>query len=121
MPRRGLAVIVSDFFDPRGIEAVTSALGSLRHRLLLVQLTRKADRDPDLTGDLRLVDCESGAAADVSISAATLERYRAAYDRFQDGLTRFARKRGAGLLRIDADLPVVPQLAAVFEGGRYVA
>lgn len=119
--REGMVAVVSDFFDPRGIEAVIAALGSLRHRLLLVQLTRKTDRDPDLTGDLRLVDCESGAAADVSISAVTLDRYRAAYDRFQEGLTKFARRRGAGLLRIDVEQEVVPQLAAVFEGGRYVA
>lgn len=119
--REGLVAVVSDFFDPRGIEAVTAALGSLRHRLLLVQLTRPSDREPDLSGDLRLVDCESGTAADVSISSATLERYRAAYDRFQDGLTKFARRRGAGLLQIDVEQAVVPQLAAVFEGGRYVA
>lgn len=118
--REGMVAVVSDFFDPRGIEAVTAALGTLRHRLLLVQLTRKSDRDPDLAGDLRLVDCESGTAADVSISAATLDRYRAAYDRFQDGLIRFARRRGAGLLQLDVEAEVVPQLAAIFEGGRYV-
>jgi len=119
--REGLVAIVSDFFDPRGIEAVTAALGRLRHRLLLVQLTRSTDRDPDITGDVRLVDCETGGAADVSIGAATLDRYRAAYDRFQDGLVSFARKRGAGLVRLDVDQEVVPQLAAVFESGSYVA
>ena len=119
--REGLVAIVSDFFDPRGIEAVTAALGRLRHRLLLVQLVRASDRDPDITGDVRLVDCETGGAADVSISSATLERYRAAYDRFQEGLTSFARRRGAGLVRLDVEQEVVPQLAAVFETGSYVA
>jgi len=119
--REGLVAVVSDFFDARGIEAVTAALGSLRHRLLLVQLVRASDREPDLAGDVRLVDCETGSAADVSITAATIERYRAAYDRFQDGLTAFARRRGAGLVRLDVEQEVVPQLAALFETGSYVA
>ena len=82
---------------------------------------RASDREPDLAGDVRLVDCETGSAADVSITAATIDRYRAAYDRFQDGLTAFARRRGAGLVRLDVEQEVVPQLAALFETGSYVA
>lgn len=119
--REGLVVVISDFFDPSGIDAVVEALGRVRHRLLLVQLARASDREPDLTGDLRLVDCEGGRAEDVSVTPAVLERYRASYDRFQETLTAFARRRGAGCLRLDVERPVVPQLATLFEGGRYLA
>lgn len=115
--RQGLLVIVSDFFDPAGIDAVVEALGQVRQRLLLVQLVKAADREPQLQGDVRLVDCETGAVEDVSVTAAVLESYRAAYDRFEESLTAFARRRQAGLLRLDVDRPVVPQLASLFEGG----
>lgn len=119
--RSGLVVVISDFFDPGGLEAVTRALGRLRHRLLLVQLVRATDRDPGLEGDLRLVDCESGAAENVSVTSAVMERYRAAYDGWSAGLADFARSRGAGLVRLDVEGDVVAQLATVFEDGRYEA
>tara|TARA_R110002126_G_scaffold15857_3_gene64399 strand:- start:13060 stop:13956 length:897 start_codon:yes stop_codon:yes gene_type:complete len=119
--REGLVIVISDFFDPGGIEAITSSLKKLRHRLLLVQLSRSTDREPDLLGDLRLEDCESGTVEDVSVTPQVLDRYRAAYDRWNDGLHQFTRSRGAGLLRVDVDQPVLPQLAALFEGGRYSA
>lgn len=121
--RPGLLVVVSDFFDPAGVEAVTDALGRSRHRLLLVQLTRPGDRDPrasqELTGDLRLRDCETGATEDVSVTPEVLARYTAAYDAFQEGLTSFAKRRHAGLVRLDVTEPVVPQLATLFESGSY--
>jgi len=119
--RKGLLVIVSDFFDPKGIEAVTAALKTVRHRLLLIQLVRPSDRSPELSGDCRLVDCESGEAAEVSVTERLLSRYTEAYDRFQNGLTDFASKRGAGLLQLNAEEEVGPQLAKLFETGSYVA
>lgn len=115
--REGLVCVISDFFDPAGIEAVIAALRGVRHRLLLVQVVRASDREPNLRGDLRLVDCETSASADVSVTSAVLERYRSAYDRFNVRLSEFARERGAGLVRLDADLDVVSQLAGVFESG----
>ena len=69
-------------------------------------------------GDVRVIDCEIGAAHDVSLTPAVLTRYRAAYDRFNAGLAAFARSRNAGLLALDADAEVVPQLATLFENGR---
>ncbi len=119
--REGLLVVISDFFDPAGIEAVREALGSQRHRLLLVPLWRRSDRDPALTGDIELVDCETGQTEDVSVTPQILERVRGAHDRFHDELTAFARRRGAGLLRLDVDLDIVPQLVDLFQGGRYQA
>lgn len=119
--RRGLVVIVSDFFDPAGLDALDAALGRMRHRVVLVQLTRASDRDPTLAGDVRLVDCESGATEDVSITGDVLRRYREAYDAFADQLSEIALRRQAGLVRLDVEQPVVPQLARLFEGGRFTA
>lgn len=119
--RGGLVVIISDFFDPGGIEAVTAALRQLRHRLLMVQLVKSSDREPAAEGDLRLVDCESGDAENVSVTPAVLERYRAAYDDWNAGLLKFAQSRGAGLVRVDIEQDLARQLASVFEGGRYEA
>ncbi|MFQ5507622.1 MAG: DUF58 domain-containing protein, partial [Planctomycetota bacterium] len=118
--REGLVVLISDLFDPAGAEGVTQALGRLRHRLLIVQLVRGSDREPGLAGDLRLRDCESGRVEDVSATPPVLERYRQAYERFERTILDFARRRDIGLLRLDADEEVLPQLATLFETGSYV-
>ena len=76
-----------------------------------------ADRGPQVRGDLQLLDCETGEAEDVSATAAVIESYKKAYVRFQEGLTGFARVRSAGLVRIDTEKAIVPQLAALFETG----
>lgn len=118
--RRGLLVVVSDFFDPAGRNAVVEALQQVQHKLLLVQLVRRSDAEPALSGDVRVIDCESREAEDISVTPALLKRYRRVYERFQTTLAEFARKRNAGLLRIDVDEEIVPQLARIFEAGRYV-
>lgn len=119
--REGVVAVISDFFDPAGLDAVTAALGRLRHRLLLLRLKRAQDAAPELRGELRLVDCETGAGEDVAVSGAVLEGYRAAYARFEEGLAAFAISRGAGLLVLDADAEVVPQLEGLFAGGTWRA
>jgi uncharacterized protein (DUF58 family) len=116
--RRGLAVVVSDFFDPGGLPAVLEALKKVPHHLLLVQLVRPSDSNPELQGDLRLRDCESGESHDITVDAQVLQRYRDAYQEFQNGLTEFSQKRNIGLLRLNAEDEVVPQLASLFENGR---
>ncbi|MEM8710024.1 MAG: DUF58 domain-containing protein [Planctomycetota bacterium] len=117
--REGLVVVVSDFFDEGGLDAIAEALGSVRHRLLLVQLVRATDREPRaLVGDLRLVDCETDEAHDVSVTPQVIQRYQAAYDRFAEGLADIARRRQAGLLALDVESDVIPQIARLFENGR---
>ncbi len=118
--RPGLLVLISDFFEPGGLDTALEQLGRMRHKLLLVQLLRPSDRDPALQGDYELVDCETGQAASVSITPTIRDRYRKAYGAFEEQLTGFARKRGAGLLQMDVEQEILPQLSGLFETGSYV-
>ena len=119
--REGLLVIISDFFDPHGIDAMITELKRTRHRPLLVAIARKEDREPNLRGDVRVRDCETGDARDVTIDSTVLQKYREAYDRHFDQLRDFARSRKGGCLILDHDQDVMQQMAGLFEGGRYVA
>jgi uncharacterized protein (DUF58 family) len=119
--RQGLVIVISDFFDEAGIEAVVKGMERLPHRLLLVQIIKQHDadpeRNPDLNGDVLMDDGEAPAATSLTITPDLIARYKAAYGVFDQSLTDFARARGAGLARIDADAPVMEQLAVLFEGG----
>lgn len=115
-----MVVIVSDFFDPKGVESLIASFKQLRHKLLLVQLVRQTDRTPDLEGDVEVVDCETGEFEEISLTPEMLSAYRESYDRFQERLVTFAKQRSAGLLSLQVEQDVVPQLAQLFEGGTYV-
>jgi uncharacterized protein (DUF58 family) len=115
--RRGLLVVISDFFDPRGLGAIRHALRGIRHRLLLVQLVRPSDAQPTLTGDLRLRDCETGDTAEVTVTPHVLERYRAAHAAFGQELAAIAKYHHGGLLRLDVEQDLVAQLNTLFESG----
>jgi uncharacterized protein (DUF58 family) len=115
--RRGLLVVISDFFDARGLEAMEQALNRCRHRVLLIQLTRKSDASPQLHGEVRVKDCESGEVTDVIVTAAVLARYTQAYARFNDALADFATRRQVRLLRIDVEADLLAQLAPLFDSG----
>jgi uncharacterized protein (DUF58 family) len=118
--RAGLAVVISDFFDPGGADAVASALRSLRHRLMLVQVVRETDASPSLLGDLRLLDCETAAGVDITVTSVGLERYRRAYRAFCERLSSFTVQRRAAHLQLDADRPVLAQLGGLFVDGTFV-
>ncbi len=119
--REGLLVIISDFFDPHGIESMMTELKRSRHRPLLVSIGLQEDREPALRGDVRVRDCETGDARDVSIDSSVLKRYTDAYDQHFNKLRDFARSRNGGFLMIHHDQDVMKQMANLFEGGRYVA
>jgi len=113
----GLLVVVSDFFMGGDVTPALEALGRLRHRVLPVVIARQSDRDPTTRGAARVIDCESGAAVDVTANDAVLARYRAAYDSFRDVLERFAQRQHLAPVEVDADRPVLDQLSRVFPVG----
>lgn len=115
--RPGLLMVISDFFDDRGLDAVLAGLGALRHRLLIVRTVRATDRNPALHGELRLRDCETGTPLDLTVTDAILEKYHDAWREFEESLKGFARKRGAGYLDLSIEEPVLAQFQTLFPGG----
>ncbi|MCA8966443.1 MAG: DUF58 domain-containing protein [Planctomycetes bacterium] len=116
--RRGLCVVVTDGFDARGADAVLAELRRLPHRPLIVRPVHAGeDRPEHLRGEIRAVDCESGQHLELSVDDALLDRYRAAYRKFEEELAAFAQSRGGGYLAVRTDQPLLPQLAQVFQHG----
>ncbi len=117
--RRGLLVVISDFFDPSGIEAIDEAIRKVRHKILLIQLTKEEDADPELNpeivGDLRLVDCELEDAIDVTIEPQVIREYKRIYSTFNEDLIELADSLGSGLVQIDTEKDILDQLSLMFQ------
>ncbi|OFC69909.1 DUF58 domain-containing protein [Alteromonas confluentis] len=118
--RKGLVIVISDFFNNSGMPAVLDALSLVKHNKLLIQVTQPWDADPrrlQASGDIRFEDAESAASVDLQLSPAVIKAYTEAYQRFNQQLSQYASDTGTGLLQLDASGPILAQLSALFEKG----
>src|SRR5207247_1609898 len=88
--QRGLLIIVSDFLDDEGCEKALQYLSDFGHELLLVQVWSEEDRLPPWTGELELVDAESGGHVKMQVDEGAREKYTAAFDQYSDTLQKIA-------------------------------
>jgi uncharacterized protein (DUF58 family) len=97
--RPGLVVLISDFLDAG---PVLGALGQVRaagHDLALVQVLDPTEIDPELEGDLSLVDAESETTLEVTADGAAIEAYLLRIAGLIEELRAFCRRHGASYVR----------------------
>jgi uncharacterized protein (DUF58 family) len=92
--RTGLAVLVSDFFDPAGFQAAVDTLRYRQFEPNLIQIHDMIETSPRLLGDLQLVDIETGHARDVTISESVLRRYKQKVSEFLESTRRYCVENG---------------------------
>jgi len=98
----GLAIVVSDGLDPE-LPGALNLLGSRGFEPAMIQVLTSGELNPDLEGDLRLLDAETGAAVEITANRGTLESYMKALDEHNRALeAALVRLRGRyGLLRAE--------------------
>lgn len=75
-PRRGMVILISDLLDPQGsIDALRLIAGGGRDSYLF-HLLSPQELDPQIAGDLRLVDIEDRSTTEISVTRALLDGYR---------------------------------------------
>jgi uncharacterized protein (DUF58 family) len=88
--QRGLLIVVSDFLDDDGCEKALQFLSDFGHELLLVQVWSEEDRQPPWTGELELVDAESGSHVKMQVDEQAREKYTTAFDQYAEALQKIA-------------------------------
>ncbi|HXU88549.1 MAG TPA: DUF58 domain-containing protein [Methylomirabilota bacterium] len=112
----GLAVLVSDLLDPRGFEAGVRRLLERRYDVHIVHLLDPAEMNPDLAGDLRLEDAETGEVRDITVDAETIRAYRERLSHFLQRVEGFCRSHEVGYHRVITDTPVEEFVVAQLRG-----
>jgi uncharacterized protein (DUF58 family) len=112
----GLAVLISDLLDPRGFEAGIRRLLERRYDVHVVHVLDPAEMNPDLAGDLRLQDAETGEVRDITVDAETLRAYRERLSQFLQRVEGFCRAREVGYHRVITDTPVEEFVVAQLRG-----
>lgn len=91
---KGMVLFISDLFDEQGFEDALKHLRAIGPDLYVVQVMAPEELDPQLTGDLKLIDSETRAQAEISVSRALLKRYAQTRDSFVDSVRAFCHRRG---------------------------
>jgi uncharacterized protein (DUF58 family) len=103
---KGILVLISDLMDKQGYEAALRFLVSQQMDVYVIQVLSAEELDPDVKGDLKLVDCEDQDVAEITASAPLLRRYKQTLAAFVDGARTFCTRRGMGYLLANNQLPV---------------
>ena len=120
-PRRGLIIVVSDLFDPRGFERGLDVLRHHGDEVQVIHLTDRSEAAPALLGDLDLRDAETATTRTVTVTERHLRQYRRLFQAFLDGCERTCRRREVGYLHSTADVPFDELVLKVLRSGRVVA
>ncbi len=74
---KGIVVLISDLMDKAGYESALRYLASRQMDVYVIHVLSPEEFEPDVQGDLRLVDCEDGDVAEVTITGAVDEALQA--------------------------------------------
>ncbi len=118
--RRGLAVVISDFYDPEGYTAGINFLKFHRYESYIIQVYDKHEARPDLMGDLHLIDCETGEERQVTVSPGLLRKYAAEHRRYRKELTEFCTSAAMPFFSTHTELPFQELVLQIFRMGGFV-
>lgn len=118
--RRGLAVLLSDFYDPEGYQAAINVLRYNKFEPLILQIYDPKEAKPRLRGDLRLLDCETGEAREVTITPGLLSAYAEAHAAYCRELEEFCSSKQVPLFRADTSVPFEDLVLRVFRRGGFL-
>lgn len=112
---RGIAVLLSDFLTFGQLERPMNMLFSAGLEVFAIQLLSDIELNPELTGDLRLVDSETGHTLDVSSVGDLLGLYHEHLNSLQERLATLCRQRSGRFLSLNASTPLDDMLFDVLK------
>jgi len=102
---RGVVVLMSDLLDPAA-DRVIRELAATRSELIILHILSPDELDPQLEGDLRLVDTETGNGVDITADLATLDAYRSRLAAWKESFADLAARRRASYVDLSSDVPL---------------
>jgi hypothetical protein len=118
--RRGVAVVLSDFYDATGYEEGLNLLRYHRFEASVIQIIDPREARPTLRGDLELADMELGERRQVTLTDAMCAAYARAHSEYCQTLESFCTGRGIGYMRADTDVPFEDLVLRVLREGGFV-
>lgn len=101
----GPLILCSDLLDPHWEDALR-ALGARPFEITLLHVLAPQELRPQLDGDFRLLDAESGEAVEITADLETLRRYDESLRAWQQQIEMFCHGRSINYVPVDTAQPV---------------
>jgi uncharacterized protein (DUF58 family) len=109
---KGVVVLISDLMDKQGYEGALRFLIAQQMDVYVIHVLSPIEMDPDITGDLKLIDCEDADVAEISVSRPLLNRYKKTLASFVTGAREFCTRRGMSYILANTEVPVETLVAS---------
>ena len=116
--RRGIAIVISDFYDHSGYEEGLNLLRYHRFEPAAIQIIDPVEVNPSVRGDIEIVDMETGELREVTLSQSLIDAYKKEHTQYCETLAAFCKSRSVSYIRAETSLPFDDlTLSALRHGG----
>lgn len=112
----GVSVIISDFLDREGIEDAMKYLAFKKQAVVLIQILSREEMDVNYEGTLNILDMETSERVKITMSNATIKKYKEQMEDLRSRLQRLAGKYGAHYIFIRSDEDLLYEMLHGFSG-----
>lgn len=119
--KTGLAVVISDLFDPQGYAAGLDALAYAGFDALVIQVVAESEINPAFNGAVRLHDVETGQQRRLTVNQRLLDRYREKVAAYFDEIETYCLRRNIEYLRVVTTVPFEDVVLRYLRRGLYVS
>jgi uncharacterized protein (DUF58 family) len=103
---KGILVLITDLMDKSGYESAFRFLLAQDLDVYVIHVLSPDELDPDVKGDLKLVDSEDGDECEITVSRPLLDRYKRTLATFIEGARDFCTRRGIHYVTTSTSVPV---------------
>ena len=118
--RRGMAVVVSDFYDPTGFEEGLNFLRYHKFEPMVIHLFDEREMTAGFRGDLQLVDCETGQVAELTVTDGMMRAYQKAWEQLCENLEDYCVKRQILYFRTPIQVDFDELILKIFRAGGFL-
>jgi uncharacterized protein (DUF58 family) len=115
--RRGLVALVSDFYDTTGARAALELVRRHRLEAIAVQISAPDELAPALRGDVQLLDVETGAARELTVSPRALADYARRHAALLRDLVGYCREHALPCFTVTSDQSFDAVVLRMFRAG----
>jgi uncharacterized protein (DUF58 family) len=102
---KGVVVLVSDMMDKGGYEDALRYLVARQFDIYVIQILSQEETDPEIVGDLKLIDIEDSDEAEVTVSAPLIARYKQNLAAYQSAIQSYCNRRGISFMFTSNQVP----------------
>lgn len=118
--RRGLVVMISDFLDQAGYEETIRLLHYHRFDLLAIHVADRDEVEPGFSGDVELIDSESGHRTLVQMTPGLIATYKERRAAHYANLAHLCRALRRSYLEVVTDTPFETLIFEIFRRREFI-